>query len=101
VIKANLTPERMTLHLLPLAHVAESLAAIAANAITSAVLGRAARQAHRELAATGDRTLADLGLARPELASPLGALAEARTTAVLSPWNFPRMGAESNMKETS
>jgi uncharacterized protein YjiS (DUF1127 family) len=93
--KANPAPERMTVNWLPLAQAAEYRAAIAANAVASAILGRAARQAHRELAAMGDRTLADIGLARPELASLLEVLAEARTTAVLSqlPWNRPRRGA--------
>ena len=80
---------------LPLPQAAGCLADIAAHAIASAVLRRAARQAHRELAALDDRTLADAGLVRAELMSLLEVLVETRTAAVLGqfPWNRPRMGA--------
>jgi uncharacterized protein YjiS (DUF1127 family) len=80
---------------LTLPQAARYLAEIAAHAIASLVLRRAARQAHRKLMTLDDRTLADIGLVRSELTSLLEALAETRTAAVLSqlPWNRPRTGA--------
>jgi uncharacterized protein YjiS (DUF1127 family) len=80
---------------LTLPQAARSLAEVVAHAIALAVLRRATCQAHRELAALDDRTLADLGLVRAELTSLLEVLAETRTATVFAqfPWNRPRMGA--------
>jgi uncharacterized protein YjiS (DUF1127 family) len=67
---------------------AAKLAELAALAIASAVLRRAARRAYRELAALDDRTLKDIGLARSALASISQAVAEGQAAAVIAqfPW---------------
>lgn len=94
--RSNTAPEQISEpNWLTLRQVAGTVAAITANAIASTVMRRAASQAHRELAALDDRTLADIGLVRPELTSLLESLAETRTAAVLAqfPWNRPRIGA--------
>ena len=91
----NPMPEQMSVPNWPtLPRVVKYLGAIAANATAWIVVRRATKQAHRELVALDDRTLADIGLVRGELTSLLEALAEARTAAVLAqfPWNRPRMG---------
>jgi len=74
---------------------AAKLAELAALAVASAILRRAARQAYRELAALDDRTLRDIGLARCELASIAQTFAETRTAAALAqfPWTNPRISA--------
>jgi hypothetical protein len=64
------------------------------GAIASGVLRRALRQAHRQLMALDDRTLADLGLFRTELTPLLMALAGTPTAASSQfPRYRPRMGA--------
>ena len=55
---------------------ARHLMATAARAIVLSIARRAARRAHRELAALDDRLLADIGLVRAELDPVLDALAE-------------------------
>jgi uncharacterized protein YjiS (DUF1127 family) len=70
---------------LALPQLAGYLAVIAANWIASIVVLRVQRQAHRGLATLNDRTLEDMGLARPELMSLLEALTETRTAAASCP----------------
>jgi uncharacterized protein YjiS (DUF1127 family) len=77
--KANPAPNAMRAAggpVTPLA--AKRLAALAAEAIASAVLLRAVRQAHRELAAMNDRALADIDLDRA-LVEGLATLSRRRT----------------------
>ena len=83
-------PSRQTLR-----QTARHLVATAARAIVSSIARRAARRAHRELAALDDRLLADVGLVRTELILVLDALAETRAATVLAqfPWNRRRMSA--------
>lgn len=83
-------PSRQTLR-----QAARHLVATAARAIAWSIARRAARRAHRELAALDDRLLADIGLVRTELIPVLDALAETRAAPVLAqfPWNRPRMSA--------
>lgn len=89
--RTNPTPGQMSIpNWPPLPRVFRCLGAIA-----SAVVRRATKQAHRELVALDDRTLADIGLVRADLMSLLETLTVTRTAAVLSPsiWNCPRPGA--------
>ena len=75
-------PSRQTLR-----QTARHLVATTARAIVSSIARRAARRAHRELAALDDRLLADIGLVRAELIPVLDALAETRAATVLA--QFP------------
>jgi uncharacterized protein YjiS (DUF1127 family) len=61
------------------------LAALAAEAVLSAVMARAVRRAHRELAALDDRTLADIGLDRSAV-EDLSAISR-RTALGQIPWH--------------
>ncbi|HET7156591.1 MAG TPA: DUF1127 domain-containing protein [Hyphomicrobiaceae bacterium] len=73
---------------------ARHLASLAADAIVSAVLRRALQRMYRELAASDDRTLADIGLDRAAVAD-LTAISRQETWMSLTqfPWNRPHTSA--------
>ena len=68
---------------------ARRLASLAAGDIASAVMHRAVRRAHRELAALDDRTLADIGLDRAAV-EHLAAIGRRETSMSLAQFSWHR-----------